>query len=264
MIVIKIILWILLAVFLIVFLALAIPVRASFIYNSSEMKLIVKYLFLKFPIDFGSDEEAEEKSEKKKSENNQKINKTAEERETTISKKTVSEEQTVIEEKTTDRNGSTKKPENKKKDKKKAKSKKNAKEENKVLQWFKITFKERGLNGLISVLKEIAGLAVTFLKPVFKHIKLRNLDMNITVAFEDAADTAVRYGYACAAIYPSLAVILKIVKYKKYNVNIAPDFDKKQPEIDLAAEISLVPWFVVFGAVHAFVNYLVLRSKGKL
>lgn len=264
MIVIKIILWILLAVLLIVFLALSIPVRAEFIYNSSEMKLIVKYLFLKFPLDFGSDEEAEEKN--KNSSNENKKGKTDEREEKNKSKKTENAEETVISEKKVDKTGETKKTEKKKSDSKKrnSKSKKEPKKENKVLKWFKTTFKERGLKGLINALKEIAGLAETFLKPIFKHIKLKNLDMNITVASEDAADTAINYGYACAGIYPSLSILLNIVKYKKYNVNIAPDFDKKKTEIDLIAELVIVPWFVIFGAVHALVNFLVLRSKGKI
>ena len=116
----------------------------------------------------------------------------------------------------------------------------------------------------MNAVKEIAKLAVTFLKPIFKHLKIKDLDMDIVVAFEDAADTAVKYGYACAGIYPSLAVLLKIMKYKKYSVNIRPDFDKKSPEINVFLELTLVPWFVVFGAVHALVDFLILRAKGEL
>ena len=145
-------------------------------------------------------------------------------------------------------------------DKKDSKEKK----ENKILSWAKKTFKEKGLSGLVNAVKEIAKLAVTFLKPIFKHLKIKDLDMDIVVAFEDAADTAVKYGYACAGIYPSLAVLLKIMKYKKYSVNIRPDFDKKSLEINVFLELTLVPWFVVFGAVHALVDFLILRAKGEL
>lgn len=271
MIVIKIILWVLLAVLLIVLLALSIPVQADFIYNSSEMKLVIRYLFLKFPIDIGSDEDDEQ--EKLESENNTpktEKNKSAERKDKTEYKKIVSEEKTVTEEKVENTNSSIKtnddkKSDNTKRNRKKTKRKsKKKKKENKYLKQFKLIFKEKGLDGLIDLLKKIAELAGDFLKPIFTHITIKDLDMNITVAFEDAADTAIRYGYACAGIYPSLAALLNIFKYKKYNVNIAPDFDKKKPEIDLTVKITLVPWFVLFGAVHAFVDYQKLKSNGEL
>ena len=40
--------------------------------------------------------------------------------------------------------------------------------------------------------------------------------------------------------------------------------DKKSLEINVFLELTLVPWFVVFGAVHALVDFLILRAKGEL
>lgn len=212
MIVIKIILWVLLALLLLLVTAFSFPVRVSVKY-SDDISLIVKYLFLKFPIDLNGEKKPEKKSKKSQSSSKQKT-----------------------------------KP----------------KKENAAVKWLKDTFKERGLKGLLNVFTEIAKLAGTFLKPIFRNIVIKKLDLNVTVAFEDAAQTAINYGYFCSGIYPALAVLLRIMKYKDYSVKIVPDFDKKSPQFDVYAEISLIPHFVVFGAVHALVNFIVLKAKNKI
>lgn len=219
MIVIKIILWVLLALLLLLVTAFSFPVRVSVKY-SDNISLIVKYLFLKFPIDLNGEKKPEKKSKKAKS--------------------------------------------NLKQNPEPTKNKPTPKKENAAVKWLKDTFKERGLKGLLNVFTEIAKLAGTFLKPIFRNIVIKKLDLNVTVAFEDAAQTAINYGYFCSGIYPALAVLLRIMKYKDYSVNIATDFDKKSPEFDVYAEISLIPHFVVFGAVHALVNFIILKAKNKI
>lgn len=280
LIIIKIILWVLLAVLLIVALALAIPVRVRIRYTD-DVSVVIKYLFLKFTV-VGTEQEKKTKKrffrKKKKT-----VKSTAESKKVTSKKKnvtgsktinnsTVSEKKTAVSKETikkenisdTNSKKTSVKTESRKKSDKKTKKKSEKKEENAAVKWIKDTFKESGLGGLLNAFKEIAKLAGTFLKPIFKHIRIKNLDLNVTVAFEDAADTAVNYGYFCSGIYPALAILLRIMKYDDYSVNIVPDFDKKKPEFDVFVNLSILPWFVVFGAVHALINYLILKYKGKL
>ena len=320
MIIIKIILWVLLAVLLIAAAALMIPTRIGVRYTD-DVTVVIKYLFLKFTV-VGDTEEKKPKrkifsvlgkkpkgtyKKKKKSKNTAAKNKTvasnkntniqkktaASNKNTTAQKKTVaSNKNTNIQKKTAASNKNTNiqkktaasnknttaqkktvasnkkvKEENISKKKTKADSRKkpvkkaSKKEENAAVKWVKNTFKEKGLGGLMNAFKEIAKLAGTFLKPIFKHTRIKHLDLNVTVAFEDAAQTAINYGYFCSGIYPALAVLLRIMKYDDYSVNIAPDFDKQEPEFDVFAELSIIPWFVVFGAVHSLVNYLILKYK---
>lgn len=255
MIVIKIILWALLAVLLIVILALFIPAGAVINY-SDDVTVTIKYLFLKFVV-VGDKKEKPKKKRKQVPEEKKTVVKDkhiSEEKKTIFKEKTVTQkDKTVITEKSID-----------KKTKSKTKNKKEPKKENAVVKWIKTTFKEKGLSGLLNAFKEIAKLAETFLKPIFKHIKIKRLDLNVTVAFDDAADTAVKYGYFCSGIYPALAVLLRIMKYDDYSVNIAPDFDKKEPEFDVYADLRILPWFIVVGAVKALIDYLILKNKGKL
>ena len=281
MIIIKIILWVLLAVLLIAAAALMIPTRIGVRYTD-DVTVVIKYLFLKFTV-VGDTEEKKPKrkifsvlgkkpkgtyKKKKKSKNTAAKNKTvASNKNTNIQKKTAASNKNTNTQKKTVASNKKVKEENISKKKTKADSRKkpvkkaSKKEENAAVKWVKNTFKEKGLGGLMNAFKEIAKLAGTFLKPIFKHTRIKHLDLNVTVAFEDAAQTAINYGYFCSGIYPALAVLLRIMKYDDYSVNIAPDFDKQEPEFDVFAELSIIPWFVVFGAVHSLVNYLILKYK---
>ena len=281
MIIIKIILWVLLDVLLIAAAALMIPTRIGVRYTD-DVTVVIKYLFLKFTV-VGDTEEKKPKrkifsvlgkkpkgtyKKKKKSKNTAAKNKTAaSNKNTNIQKKTAASNKNTTAQKKTVASNKKVKEENISKKKTKANSRKkpvkkaSKKEENAAVKWVKNTFKEKGLGGLMNAFKEIAKLAGTFLKPIFKHTRIKHLDLNVTVAFEDAAQTAINYGYFCSGIYPALAVLLRIMKYDDYSVNIAPDFDKQEPEFDVFAELSIIPWFVVFGAVHSLVNYLILKYK---
>lgn len=266
MIIIKIILWVLLAVLLIVAMALVIPLRVQVRY-ADDITVVLKYLFLKFTV-VGDKEEKKPKRKfflKKKTVKNKKDNKAVNDDKDTVSKKkTDNTNKTIKNKNISDTDDKSGKIDNKKKSDKKSKKKSEEKKENAVLKWVKTTFKEKGLNGLLNAFKEIARLAGNLLKPIFKHIRIKHLDLNVTVAFDNAADTAVYYGYFCSGIYPALAILLRVMKYDDYSVNIVPDFDKTEPEFDVYADLAVLPWWIVFGAVHALVNYLILKNKGKL
>ncbi len=147
---------------------------------------------------------------------------------------------------------------------KKTKKEKKPKKENKIIKNLKTLWKERGIEGITELIKEIAKIVGGLLSSVFRNIVIKKLDLNITVAYEDAADTAVKYGYACAGIYPAMAVILRVFKYKDYNIIIVPDFDKKSNEITVDTEISLIPWFVIAGAVKAAFRLIKLKVRGMI
>ena len=127
------------------------------------------------------------------------------------------------------------KPKKKKKKpkKKKVKEKKQEqiteKQENALLKFVK----EKGISGVINILKQISKLATDTLKDLFKRITVTEFTLNVQVAGEDAADTAIKYGYCCSVIFPTVSAILSVVKYKERNVKIVPDFsDNPETKID--------------------------------
>lgn len=233
-----IVLKILLAVLLILAVALAVPVRV-YVRYTNEIFLQVRYLFLKINIPITEEQKKsaaakkQPRSKKKKTE----VKKQAAQK---------SAESTVVESKKTKK----KKQKNKKK--------------NPVLEWIKKLYKKGGVDALIAAFGKIADIVGSVLKPIFKNIKIRHLNIDITVAADNAADTAINYGRLCAGVYPALSVILNVMKYGDYKVNIRPDFDKSELETDISAELSLIPWIALAGALASLVKFIGYKIKGEL
>ncbi|MGN1138035.1 MAG: DUF2953 domain-containing protein [Ruminococcus sp.] len=160
------------------------------------------------------------------------------------------------------------KPKKKKKKHKKKKVQEKKKEPEKQENVLKNFIKEKGLSGIINILKQIATLATETLKDLFKRVTLVSLRLNIQIAGEDAADTAIKYGYCCSVIFPAVSAILSVVKYKERNVQVVPDFsDNPETKIDgrLVARIRIcsLMWFAVtkIGKIlKLLINYKTKRS----
>ena len=104
--------------------------------------------------------------------------------------------------------------EEKKRKKQEKLRKKGIKPEKKQKFSFKEMFKEQGIRGF-------AEDMLTIVK------SLQELTFNMKVAGEDAADTAVTFGYINAAVYPVVSALLENVsEYEDLDVNIYPDFDE--------------------------------------
>lgn len=101
-----------------------------------------------------------------------------------------------------------------------------------------------GLMGFLKSIAEIIRSLWSLLKAIFNNATLKKLDFKMIVASEDAADTAVTYGYANAVVYPIVAAIVEnVVSFDDYNVEITPDFsDDAVPsaEFDLNLNIKLL------------------------
>ena len=105
---------------------------------------------------------------------------------------------------------------------------------------------EKGFAWFINLIKKVAELAKDALKDFFKHIIINRFMLSITISGNDAADTAIKYGELCAAVYPAVGIITGAAKCKKCGIDLAPDFDKKSKAsiyFDLKARI-LALWVV--------------------
>lgn len=136
---------------------------------------------------------------------------------------------------------------------KKKKKPKKADEEQKSEETKKESIiKEKGISWLFDLIKKIADLAVGALKDFFRHIIVKKLLLSISIAGSDAADTAVKYGYCCSAVYPAFGIIVGAVKCKKYGVDISPDFEEKAKSavnMELEARIKIL-WLLALVIKH--------------
>ena len=138
---------------------------------------------------------------------------------------------------------------------KKKKKPKKADEEQKSEETKKESLiKEKGISWLFDLIKKIADLAVGALKDFFRHIIVKKLMLSINIAGKDAADTAVKYGYCCSAVYPAFGIIVGAVKCKNYGVDISPDFEEKAKSavnMELEAKIKIL-WLLALVLKHGY------------
>lgn len=121
---------------------------------------------------------------------------------------------------------------------------------------------DKGLSWFINLIKRVANLANGVLKDFFRHILIKKFMLSIRVAGDDAADTAVKYGYYCSVIYPAVGIIVGAVKCKSYGIDISPDFaENATPDVMIELEAkTLVLWFAVLVLKHGIKGLKLLKD----
>ncbi len=119
------------------------------------------------------------------------------------------------------------------------------KEEKPRVNKIKRLLDEKGLSGFLSLIKEITGLVTKQIVKIIKHIKIRELDIYAVAGGENAADTAILYGEACAIIYPLVNLISSVCKGKKCRASVDIDYNLPESKAIAVFSVSLRPIFVV-------------------
>ncbi len=144
-----------------------------------------------------------------------------------------------------------------KKNNKKASASSDKKSAKKEDGFVKKTYKQKGLLGTISYFSEIFTIVFKKLWRVIKRFEIRRFKLNLTVSTSDAANTAIKYGEVCAAMYPALSLLQANTDFKPKNINISADFDKTKSEFSISFLIKtkLFYWLIaVFGVLKQFLK----------
>ena len=158
------------------------------------------------------------------------------------------------------------KPEGEKSKKKKKKPKPEPeKGEEKKPSFFKQFLGEWGLGGFLSLVKEIAKIAIGQGKRLFSHLVISQMTVALRIGGTDAAVVAAQYGRACAVVYPAFAVLAGNTKCRRHHVSVAPDFTSEKTEIYFVVKVRIQPWFVLTAGVGLVVKALraYLRKRPK-
>lgn len=77
---------------------------------------------------------------------------------------------------------------------------------------------------ILGMLDEYSALLKKLISDVRRHLRVDDLHMRLVVNECDAAQTAVLYGKACAAVYPGFAAIAALVNVRRSEIDVVPDF----------------------------------------
>lgn len=120
---------------------------------------------------------------------------------------------------------------------------------------FKNAVAERGLP---AVLATIAAVVRRFLSHTLRCLGagvFRRFDLRVVIGEEDAADAAMQYGLACAAVYPLVSLLEQSMTLRHRSVSVEMGDD---PQTAVTADILLVyrVWHFVRYGFFLLNNYL--------
>lgn len=194
-------LYIILAVIALIVILFSIKVSVTAVYDET-FTLDIKWLFIKLRI-YPEDEEKRAKKEAKKAEKDQKK-----------------------------KNSKQEKP-------KKEKTEESASPKSNI---FKDFYNNQGFTATVNLIRTAAAQLGGFLKGVYRAFVIENLTVLLKVsAGDDAAQTAVKYGKVCSAVYPAMGFICSNMKVKQYDVNVVPDFISAENTATFKLSLSVRP-----------------------
>lgn len=115
--------------------------------------------------------------------------------------------------------------------------------------------KKQKISAIINEYKEIATKLLTLGIKLLKRIVIKQLNVNITVCEEDAAETAVEYGLVCGVLYPALSITENIFTLKEKNIELKADYNGTGSAMDITVKAYLRPMFALTTLVGAAVAY---------
>ncbi|MEG0693853.1 MAG: DUF2953 domain-containing protein [Oscillospiraceae bacterium] len=115
------------------------------------------------------------------------------------------------------------------------------------------------LDFAITLIKSIVPSSVQMLK----HIRITNLNLSMTVACEEADQTALAYGGVSASIYTLLGVLDNTFKLKVKLVDITPDFVSGEAKYDISFKVKLRFIHIVRASIGIIFKIIVNTMKHK-
>lgn len=156
----------------------------------------------------------------------------------------------------------------KKRTAKEAEKKSEAKKENETSKKIKEILRKTGIGGFIEIITELAKIAGRGAMGIVRHIVISRLNIEIRNGGEDAAQTAINYGYISAALYPAVSIILNNVKkYKRACVQIFPDYDSRDTTVKCRVKLKVKLWWILSAALKtlwAFIKELMKLKKQEI
>lgn len=194
-------LYIILAVIALIVILFSIKVSVTAVYDET-FTLDIKWFFIKLRI-YPEDEEKKAKKEAKKAEKEQKK-----------------------------KNSKKEKP-------KKEKTEESASPKSNIFRDF---YNNQGFAATVNLIRTAAAQLGGFLKGVYRAFVIENLTVLLKVsAGDDAAQTAIKYGKVCSAVYPAMGFICSNMKVKQYDVNVVPDFISAENTATFKLSLSVRP-----------------------
>lgn len=142
----------------------------------------------------------------------------------------------------------------------KKKAKKRSDEKKKVADTESKEKPKKSVKDIIELVGLISAALSGLIKSFGKHLKIKTVRLNITVATGDAAKTAVVYGTVCQSVAYIMELLYNLTGFtvkRNGEVTVIPNFTAESSTLDLKFVFKLRVWHVfamVFSAGLAFLK----------
>ncbi len=102
-------------------------------------------------------------------------------------------------------------------------------------------YRNKGVEGVVQLLKDAAKAVGGMFKRIGRAFLFEELFVSLTVGKGDSAETAIKYGETCSAVFPAMGLVVSTMRVKKYSVEVNPDFIYGKNNAKLHTKISVRP-----------------------
>ena len=125
-------------------------------------------------------------------------------------------------------------------------------------------FENKDISEIILQSVELLKIALDRLKPLVKHIIIREFYLALTIGSEDAEITALTYGRVCAVVYPMRGILAAVMNFKENKVFINADFNSKKSSAVVHVKLNFRPIFAVIAAFSFIIHYIIVKIEDKI
>ncbi len=129
------------------------------------------------------------------------------------------------------------------------------KKENEALGLFKRLKEKYGFSGAVKQIFGFVKELLPHIKELLKHIKFKRTVLDITVAEDDAAKTAIEYGRVCAVAYPVLSGLESLADIKYKSINIRSNFESSESRFLFSGLIRTRVFFLLAAVFKVYSQY---------
>ncbi len=121
--------------------------------------------------------------------------------------------------------------------------------------------KREGLGGVIDFFKQLLSIATGTLRRVISFITVRRLSLCVRVGGGEADEVAKTYGTVSAVLFPLLAALTKVMRFRKKQVLVKPDFLAEAVTVRMRMLLWVWPFGIVGAAIGALFRFIVTWMK---
>ena len=127
--------------------------------------------------------------------------------------------------------------------------------------FFKKVYKKKGLKYTLDLSIELLKTLIDKLLWLLKRLEIRNFLLSLSVIGPDAAETAIRYGAVCSAVYPAVAFLDTNLNFKPKKIDIYADFESKEIKFKISTDIKASLGTLVLLSVAFLKEFLKLKKR---